>query len=73
MIFARRVTGVLSLNWDTLLETSFRRRYGFWPSSTEFDFWKPHGDCADASTEWVLPHQPGVISDAIAQKVSAFA
>jgi hypothetical protein len=73
LIFARRVAGVLSLNWDTLLECAFRRRYGFWPSSNAFDFWKPHGDCAQPSDEWVLPHQSGLVSDAIIARVTELA
>lgn len=73
VIFARRVAGVLSLNWDTLLESAFHRRYGFWPSNAEFDFWKPHGDCASPDGEWVLPHQPGVVGDSIVRKVNEFA
>lgn len=73
LIFAGRIMGILSLNWDTLLERAFLRNYGFWPSSSTFDFWKPHGDCADAGKDWVLPHERGVVSEDIVRKVSGFA
>lgn len=73
LIFARHVIGVLSLNWDTLLESAFQQRYGFWPSPTVFDFWKPHGDCAQPYSEWVLPHHPGVVTDTIVRKVAEYA
>ena len=73
LIFAGRIAGIVSLNWDTLLENAFRRNYGFWPSTDSFGFWKPHGDCAEAGRDWVLPHEPGVVSDDIVRKVSGLA
>ena len=48
LIFARKVTGIVSLNWDTLLEAAISKRYGFLPSPDVFPIWKPHGDCDQA-------------------------
>jgi hypothetical protein len=73
LIFAQKVAGVVSLNWDTLLESAFRNRYGFLPSLDQFPIWKPHGDCNQADHPWVLPSQPGYISDDILSSLSASA
>ena len=73
LIFANVVLGVISLNWDTLLENAFQNRYGFWPFGRSFDLWKPHGDCNRPTDDWILPHQPGIVPDSIVQRVTELA
>ena len=61
LLHARVVEIVVSFNWDTALETAYRRRYGTRVPSE----WllKPHGDAANPDTPWILPHQSGRVSD----------
>lgn len=73
LIFAHKVAGIVSLNWDTLLEAAFHNRYGFSPSPDQFPIWKPHGDCNQTDHSWVLPSQPGYISDEILASLYASA
>ncbi|MCC7422234.1 MAG: hypothetical protein IT428_18305, partial [Planctomycetaceae bacterium] len=73
LIFGGRIVGILSLNWDTLLEASFRRKYGFFPARQHFAMLKPHGDCTDPSSKWTLPHEPGALDQATAATVASFA
>ncbi len=46
---------VVSLNWDTLLEAAYRRRYARTLSQPSEWLFKPHGDASDPSATWVYP------------------
>lgn len=70
---AGRVLRVVSLNWDTLLETAFLRRYGIDINSHGTRLWKPHGDCSRPDEDWVLPHEDGVLPDSIVAEVTTLA
>ncbi|MGV4886408.1 trypsin-like peptidase domain-containing protein [Streptomyces viridosporus] len=60
LIHAGVIECVVSLNWDTSLESAYRRQYGTEiPSGILF---KPHGDAARPEQPWVLPHLPGTLS-----------
>jgi len=72
LVYVGRVARVVSLNWDTLLETAFERRYGTPINAQGRVLWKPHGDC-DALGDWVLPHRDGLISDEIAEDLQSLA
>lgn len=57
LIHAGAIECVVSLNWDTGLESAYRRRYG-----TEIPpriLFKPYGDATHPELPWVLPHLPG--------------
>lgn len=62
---------VISLNWDSALERAYERLYGvpMPPGSLH----KPHGDVADPSSAWVLPHEDGVIDPSLLKRVTAIA
>ncbi len=73
MLHRGAIETVVSLNWDTLLETAHQRLYG---SSLRADgalLHKPHGDAADPATPWILPHESGFVPDALLQQVQLFA
>jgi hypothetical protein len=42
---ARKVVEVVSFNWDTLLESAFKQRFGFEINAQGPILTKPHGDC----------------------------
>ena len=63
LVYSKRVVRVVSLNWDTLLESAFTRRYGADINGQAPLLLKPHGDCADPEADWILPHEGGSVSD----------
>ena len=65
LVFAGLVLRVVSLNWDSLLETAFERRYGAGINAQHRILWKPHGDCNDLESDWVLPSEEGLIPDEV--------
>ena len=65
LVYFRHVIRVVSLNWDTLLESAFARRYGVDINAQASILSKPHGDCANPDADWILPHEGGFISDEI--------
>jgi hypothetical protein len=67
------VIQAISLNWDTLLEAAFARKYGIDLNGETTMLWKPHGDCKRPDDEWTLPHQPGQISDELVQRMTELA
>ena len=73
LVYSKHVVRVISLNWDTLLESAFARRYGTDINGQGRLLLKPHGDCGDASTTWVLPHQKGFVSDEIVADLNSLA
>jgi hypothetical protein len=73
LIHESRVSHVISLNWDTLLEVAFRSLYGIDVNAQGQKLWKPHGDCLRAEEPWILPHDPGFIPDELAARMAALA
>ena len=73
LVHARKVTEVISLNWDTLLESAFHERFGFGINSQGIKLWKPHGDCLNPGADWVLPHENGRIPSEIVQRLTNLA
>lgn len=73
VIYAKHVIRVVSLNWDTLLEMAFARRYGAGINGQGCLLFKPHGDCADPDTAWVLPHEEGRVSNTIVEDLTSLA
>jgi hypothetical protein len=67
------VLQAISLNWDTLLDAAFARKYGIDLNGETTMLWKPHGDCKCPDNEWTLPHQPGQISDELVQRMKVLA
>src|SRR5260370_2285442 len=62
---------VISFNWDTLLETAYRKRYGIVLQPGSPRLYKPHGDASDPESEWVLPHEAGYVPDALKDHIQA--
>jgi hypothetical protein len=73
LIHCGRVLNVVSLNWDTLLEAAFRGEYGIDLNIGTTKLWKPHGDCQRPDEDWVLPHEPGSVSDDIVERMTTLA
>lgn len=73
LLHRRVIEIVVSLNWDTLLETAYRRRYGRTLQASGPLLCKPHGDAAFPETDWILPYEAGHIPNAIVQPVQALA
>jgi hypothetical protein len=73
LIHCGRALYAISLNWDTLLESAFRREYGIDLNSETAKLWKPHGDCTRPEEDWILPHEPGSVSDEIVERMTALA
>jgi len=71
LLHRRVIECVISLNWDTLLEAAYRRRYGRPLRADGRWLYKPHGDAADPDTPWVLPTGGGSIPDTIIQRTRA--
>jgi len=60
LIHADVIECVISLNWDTALESAYQKLYGAaMPTGVLF---KPHGDAAQPHERWTLPHEAGVVS-----------
>lgn len=73
LLHRRMVETVVSMNWDSLLEASFARRYGRLLRADGTWLHKPHGDVAEPDSPWVLPHDPGAIPDALVEQMAALA
>jgi hypothetical protein len=69
LLHRRAVETVISFNWDTLLETAYRRHYGRALRADGVWLHKPHGDAAHPELDWVLPHEAGVIPEEVARQV----
>jgi conflict system STAND superfamily ATPase len=61
LLHRRCLEAIVSLNWDTLLEASYRRLYGTALVVDNSWLWKPHGDAAHPERRWVLPHERAVV------------
>lgn len=67
LIHAGVVECVVSLNWDTALESAYRRQYGTdIPAGILF---KPHGDAARPEQPWMLPHLPGTLTPGLEDRI----
>jgi len=61
LLHAGHIDLVVSLNWDTLLETAWRRMYGTSINGSRRRLLKPHGDATTPGEKWIFPHQHGHI------------
>ena len=73
LVYTKHVLRVVSLNWDTLLESTFARRYGTDINAQGRLLFKPHGDCGNPDTDWVLPHEEGFVSGTIIEDLTSLA
>ena len=62
---------VISLNWDTLLETAYHRHYGIIISPDRLK--KPHGDVTNPDSNWILPNEVSDLSEEIVQEITVVA
>ena len=62
---------IISLNWDTFLEAAFENRFGIAVNAQQKTLWKPHGDCASPTNDWILPHEPGYVPDELLHVLTA--
>lgn len=69
LLHRRTVEFVVSLNWDTLLEAAYHRRYGSTLRPDGDWLYKPHGDAARPEECWSLPHERGSIADNVVERV----
>ena len=71
LVHAGVVECVISLNWDTALESAYRRLFGVrMPSGLLF---KPHGDASEPHAEWILPNEAGEVPDEVVEIVANLA
>ena len=73
LVYSKHVIRVISLNWDTLLESAFARRYGADINAQASLLLKPHGDCADPNADWMLPYEGGSVSDDVVADLNSLA
>ncbi|SOJ57235.1 hypothetical protein MSIMFB_04712 [Mycobacterium simulans] len=71
LIRAGIVEYVISFNWDTALERAYEQLYGV--SIPAGMLVKPHGDANQTDTQWVLPHQTGVVPGSVTSRVNEMA
>lgn len=64
---------VVSFNWDTALERAHEHLFGTSIAGRPELLDKPHGDAANPSEPWVLPHQPGAVRQRILDRVAELA
>jgi hypothetical protein len=69
LLHRRKIKIAISLNWDTLLETSFHKRYGSELIGNGDWLKKPHGDVAKPDSKWTYPNQPGIIPEELLQEI----
>jgi hypothetical protein len=67
------IAHIVSLNWDTLLETAHERIYGRRLVPDVDPLTKPHGDADRPDVPWVLPHQPGGLPENVAERLRGMA
>ncbi|HZK72220.1 MAG TPA: hypothetical protein VFD03_12010, partial [Clostridia bacterium] len=70
LLHRRIIKMLISLNWDTLLETAYHQRYGgiLHPGGDWLK--KPHGDAANPNLKWILPYEVAYLPDDIIQEIS---
>lgn len=73
LLHRRIIKMVISLNWDTLLETAYHQHYG--GTIHPGDDWlkKPHGDAANPDLKWILPNEASYLPDDMVQDISELA
>jgi len=71
LLHRRAVETVVSLNWDTLLEASYKRRYGRNLLADGTWLHKPHGDAARPEVDWILPCEPGSVPEALLGQIQS--
>jgi NAD-dependent SIR2 family protein deacetylase len=57
LLHRRKIKIVISLNWDTLLEASYHKRYGSTLIADGDWLKKPHGDAARPDSKWIYPNE----------------
>ena len=73
LIYTKHVIRIVSLNWDTLIETAFARRYGADINAQGRVLYKPHGNCVSPNANWILPNENGFVSDSIVADLTSLA
>jgi hypothetical protein len=71
LIHRGRADQVISLNWDTCLESAYLRRYGQPLVPDAMTFAKPHGDAAHPDRPWVLPYQSKRLSMSVRRRLAS--
>jgi hypothetical protein len=69
MLHRRVVELVISLNWDTQLETAWRHRYGQSIRDQSL-LSKPHGSAAAPEEDWVLPGESPLLPEALKTRLA---
>lgn len=63
LVHAGDIKIIISLNWDDLLESAWKRLYGTEINDNKVNLLKPHGDVRNIDKDWIFPHKPGYLSD----------
>ncbi len=71
LIHRRTIPLLISLNWDSLLEVAYRRRYGVSLNGDGPVMFKPHGDAERPDIPWVLPNEFRVLPPALIERVKS--
>lgn len=71
LMYNRKIELAISLNWDSLLETAYRRRYGPPINVPHQRLYKPHGDVLNLVATWTLPGEQIRMPDAPMDRLDA--
>lgn len=74
LFYTRRVTHIISFNWDDLVEKAYRKLYNTdiakiarEGAESDHALWKLHGDISNPGERWVLPFEEGKVFQALQQ------
>lgn len=73
LLHRRHVETVVSLNWDTMLEAAYARRYGRRLRADGRWLHKPHGDAAAPEGRWLYPSEAGHVPAALMDQLQSLA
>lgn len=73
LLHRRAIESIVSFNWDTLLESAYRRRYGRTLRAGDLWLSKPHGDAAVPEQPWILPNEAGYVPEYLVEHFSSLA
>ncbi|HET7550636.1 MAG TPA: hypothetical protein VFK04_05055 [Gemmatimonadaceae bacterium] len=73
LLHRRHVETVISLNWDTMLEAAYARRYGRQLRVDGRWLHKPHGNAAAPDGRWLYPSEAGQVPEALMEQLREMA
>lgn len=73
LLHRRAIETVISLNWDTMIEAAYLRRYGARLTADDAWLYKLHGDAARPDTPWRYPTDAGHVPSSLIERLRALA